>query len=244
MEILRFADLEEISGAATGLFVDVVGEAVGRRGSCSVALAGGSTPRRTYELLAQPGCRERVAWSKVHFFWGDERCVPPDHAESNFRMANEALLRPVQVAAGNIHRIEAERADADRAASEYQRCIADVHGVDPNGPPPALDLVFLGLGPDAHTASLFPHTTALQETHRWVVVNDVPKLATRRLTLTPRILNEAACIAFLVAGADKAAALRHVLQDPGDPLEYPAQLVRPRHGRLLWIVDREAGGWQ
>jgi len=214
--------------------------AIGRQGRCTFVLSGGSTPRRLYELLAAPPQRDQIDWTRVDLFWGDERAVPPDHKDSNFRMANEALLQPLSIPATRIHRMPAERADRDRAAADYQAEIARVFDVPADGVPPAFDLVLLGLGPDGHTASLFPRTAALNETRRWVVSNHVPQLGTDRLTMTRVILNRAACIMFLVAGADKAAALAEVLEGPADAERLPAQLIRPETGRLVWLIDGAA----
>ena len=193
-----------------------------------------------FEMLAELPCRDEVEWPKVHVFWGDERAVPPDHRDSNYRMANEAMLARLPIPVAQIHRIEAERADRDAAARDYQNCIAKVFAVDPKGEPPAFDLVLLGIGPDGHTASLFPHTTALAETQRWVVVNFVPKFNTDRVTLTTPILNDARAVVFLVAGADKAEALAEVLEGPADTARLPSQLIHPTTGKLLWYIDRLA----
>src|SRR5262249_5021609 len=162
--------------------------ATAARGRFTVALAGGSTPRRLYQMLAEAPIRDQVDWSRVEVFWGDERAVPPDHADSNFRMASAALLSKVAIPPANLHRMQAERPDLDAAAREYQGEIARVFSVPPDGEPPCLDLVLLGMGPDGHTASLFPHTEALKEARRWVVPNYVPKMAAFRMTQTGPIL--------------------------------------------------------
>jgi 6-phosphogluconolactonase len=193
-----------------------------------------------FEMLAEPPCRDQVDWAKVHVFWGDERSVTPDHADSNYRMARQAMLLRLPIPPAQVHRIEAERADRDAAAREYQAIIAKTFGVDASGEPPAFDLMLLGMGPDGHTASLFPHTTALTETKRWVVVNFVPKFSTDRVTLTTPILNQAREVLFLVAGADKAQPLAEVLEGPPDTARLPSQLIKPATGELLWFVDRLA----
>jgi len=193
-----------------------------------------------FEMLAEAPYRDQVEWAKVHVFWGDERSVPPDHPDSNYRMAKDAMLSRLPIPAAQVHRIEAERADRDAAARDYQAVIARTFAVDPNGEPPAFDLVLLGMGPDGHTASLFPHTTALAETKRWTVVNFVPKFNTDRVTLTLPVLNRAREVLFLVAGADKARPLAEVLEGPPDPARLPSQLIRPAPGELLWFVDRLA----
>lgn len=239
--ILRqVADAEQVSRTAAEEFVRLARDSISAHGRFTVALSGGSTPRRLFQILAEAPFREQVEWTKVEFFWGDERSVPPDHKDSNFRMAGEALLQKIPIAPDRIHRIQAERPDRDVAAREYQAEIARVFGVSPDGEPPIFDLVLLGMGPDAHTASLFPSTTALKETTRWVVPNYVPKFSTYRLTLTPRILNRAAQVLFLVAGPDKAAPLAEVLEGPPDTDRLPSQLIRPTAGRLVWLLDREA----
>jgi 6-phosphogluconolactonase len=235
-----FADAEAVSRAAAQEFVRCAGPAIAARGRFAVALSGGSTPRRLYQLLAAEPFRAQVDWSRVDFFWGDERCVPPDHPDSNYRMAREAMLEKLPVPADRVHRMEAERADRDAAARDYEQTLARVLGVPAGGEPPALDLILLGLGPDGHTASLFPHTAALAEKSRWVVVNYVPKFNTDRLTLTAPVLNQAREVLFLVAGADKAEPLAEVLEGPPDPERLPAQMIRPAQGRLVWYVDRLA----
>ena len=238
--VRRFADAEAVSRAATVEFVRRAAEAVQARGRFTVALSGGSTPRRLYQLLAGEPFRGQVDWGRVEVFWGDERSVPPDDKESNFRMAHEALLASLALPPGRVHRMAAERSDRDAAAREYQDQIARAFGVDANGEPPAFDLILLGMGPDGHTASLFPHTTALGETKRWVVVNHVPKFNTDRMTLTYPVLNRAREVLFLVAGSDKAEPLSEVLQGAPDPERLPSQRVRPTNGSLLLFVDRAA----
>ncbi len=238
--IRTLADPEEVSRTAAEEFVRIGREAIQVRGRFIVALSGGSTPRRLYELLSRPPFRGQLQWPLVEFFWGDERTVPPDHPDSNFRMAREAMLAKLDLSDSRVHRIEADRPDCTEAARDYQAEIARICGVSAEGKPPRLDLVLLGMGPDAHTASLFPSTEALKEKERWVVANFVPKLAGDRLTLTPVILNRAANVIFLVAGDDKADALAAVLEGPPDPDRVPSQLIRPESGKLLWLVDRSA----
>jgi len=234
--IRTFTDAEGVSQAAAVEFVRCAAEAVAARGRFSVALSGGSTPQRLYQLLALPPHRAEVDWTKVEVFWGDERCVAPDHKDSNYRMAREAMLDKLPIPAGQVHRMEAERADRASAARDYQSILARVL---PGSAPPALDLVLLGMGPDGHTASLFPGTRALEEKSAWVVVNYVPKFATDRITLTVPILNRARQVLFLVAGTDKAERLAEVLEGPHEPTRLPSQLIRPE-GRLVWFLDRAA----
>jgi 6-phosphogluconolactonase len=235
-------DADELSIAVAEAFVARAGEAIARTGRFTVALAGGSTPKRLYQLLADPPYRDRIDWSKLECFWNDERAVPPDHPDSNFRLAWEPWLSRVPVAEARIHRMPGEAADADQAALDYQQQIADALGVVADGPPPAFDLMLLGIGEDGHTASLFPNTAALDETSRWVVANSVPQRQMYRLTMTLPLLNRARHVIFLVTGASKAAVVREILAGPADPRRLPAQAVQPTAGQLLWLLDREAAG--
>jgi len=236
-----FADVQALSEAAAHEWVRCSREAVAARGRFTVALSGGSTPKRLYHLLAAEPFRSQIDWGRVEIFWGDERCVPPDHADSNYHMAREAMLAHLPIPTEHVHRIEAERADRDAAAWNYTDVLGRVFKdtVYADGPPPAFDLILLGMGPDGHTASLFPHTKALDETKRWVVANHVPQLNTDRLTLTRPILNRAREVLFLVAGADKAERLVEVLAGPADPKRLPSQSIQP-DGQLVWFVDRAA----
>ncbi len=238
--VRQFANLEELSRAAAEEFCWIARDAVAGRGVCTVALAGGSTPRCLYQLLAAEPYRKRVEWEHIEFFWGDERAVPPDHKDSNFRMANEVFLEKLSIPKIRIHRLEAEGANRDAAAKGYEAEIARVFGVPVGGEPPAFDLALLGMGADGHTASLFPNTKALDETGHWVVAHQVPKLASDRVTMTPRILNAARRVLFLVAGADKADALARVLEGSREPRRLPAQLIQPTSGLVTWFVDRAA----
>lgn len=204
-----------------------------------VALSGGSTPRKFHSLLAQPGYRERVDWSRIEFYWGDERCVPPDDAESNYRMARETLLDHVPVSISQIHRMRGELTDVADAAVLYEGELRAGFALT-GDEIPRFDLIFLGMGPDGHTASLFPHTQALHVMDRLAVANYVPKLNANRLTLTVPVLNNAACIAFVVAGEDKAESLKQVLEGAGHPDEYPSQLIAPVHGQVYWLCDHAA----
>jgi len=231
-------DAEGVAREAVALWRRHAADGIAARGCFRTLLSGGSTPRRLFELLAaeRDGAPD---WGRTHLFWGDERCVAPDHRDSNFRMTREALGSAVVVPSTQVHRLCAERPDADAAARDYQAAVAAAFGVDPAGPPPPFDLVWLGLGTDAHTASLFPGTAALAETRRWFVANEVPQLATRRLTATYPLLDAARCVVFLVAGADKAPALARVMAAEGDVATAPARGVRPA-GSLIWVLDRAA----
>lgn len=233
------ADAAGVASAAARLFVDAAQQAVRERGRFFVALSGGSTPRALYQMLAAPPYHDQVEWSRAVVFWGDERCVAPDDAESNYRMAREALLFHVPVLANQVFRMHGELADVDTAASLYEMDLRRAFALAP-GTLPRFDLLLLGLGPDGHTASLFPHTAALGISDRFVVANHVDKLGANRLTVTVPVINRAACVTFLVAGADKAQALAGVLQGPRQPEELPAQLVAPTDGQLIWLVDRAA----
>jgi 6-phosphogluconolactonase len=235
-------NVEKLSWEAAEAFVRQAREAVRTRGTFTVALAGGSTPKAFYGLLgSQRGApfRARVPWGTTHFFWGDERHVPPDHPDSNYRMANEAMLSRAPVAAQNIHRIKAENPDASLAAEDYDRELCEFFRLPP-GQFPRFDLILLGMGRDGHTASLFPGTDPVQEQKRLVVAPWVETLRTHRITLTPPVLNNAASVIFLVSGTEKAETLREVLQGEYQPHRFPAQVIRPRNGRLLWLLDRAA----
>jgi len=238
--ILGFLDAEALARHAAREFVRRARSAIDASGAFKVALAGGSTPRRAYEFLAEAPLAGQVDWEATHIFFGDERAVPPDHPDSNYRTAFEALLSRVKVPDAQVHRMEAERSDLDIAATEYEALLAESFDLTVESGPPRFDLVMLGMGDDGHTASLFPGTRALEETRAWVVANDVPQKATRRLTLTAPVLNAARCVMFAVAGDDKAAPLLAVLEGPRDPGVFPAQLVAPANGDLLWLVDRAA----
>jgi len=234
------ADKEAIFRAAANEFTCLAEDAIEARGKFSVALSGGSTPRGLFELLTTDAYKKQVDWTRVEFFWGDERSVPPDDKDSNYGMARETLLAPLAIPDTQIHRIQAERADREQAAKDYEAEIGKLFGVKQDGSAPAFDLILLGMGPCGHTASLFPHTTALKESRRWVVVNHVPKFDTDRFTFTPRLLNGAVNVLFLVSGADKADALAAVLQGKPNPEEYPSQLIKPA-GNLVWLIDKAAG---
>jgi len=203
----------------------------------TVALSGGSTPKLLFELLADPNepFRDQIAWPNIHFFWSDERHVPPDHPDSNYRMANEAMLSRVPVTQSNIHRVRSENPSAANAASEYEQTLIKTT----QQPLPQLDLILLGLGPDGHTASIFPGSEVLHETERLVAAPWVEKFQTYRITMTLPLLNNGASVVFLVSGAEKAQIVKEVLEGPG---KYPAQAVKPTHGELLWMLDKDAAG--
>ena len=231
-----FADAAELTSAAAEEVAQRAEEAVRERGLFAWALSGGSTPRDLYRMLAGPPYRDRLPWSAIHVFWGDERHVPPDQPDSNFRMAREAMLDRVPVPAENVHRIPAERPDAQRAAAEYEAMLRSAFALS-SGEWPRFALILLGLGKDGHTASLFPGGDAVRERERLVVAPWVEAQKTFRITLTPPVLNHARLAVFLVSGEDKAEPLRAVLAGPRDPERYPAQVIE---GNRLWMVDRAA----
>jgi len=236
-EVRIFDDLEHLSWAAATRFEEQARVKVIEKKPFFVALSGGSTPKLLYELLGGPTFAGRVRWPNVHCFQVDERCVPPDDPQSNYRMIRQALLASTPLPAENFHRMAAERPDREQAAREYADEMARVLRPAP-GEWPRLDLVFLGMGPDGHTASLFPGSAALEERTAWVVPNFAPQLDSFRLTLTLPVLNAAAHVIFLVAGADKAERLLQVLKGP--ERRFPAQLIRPVQGRLSWFLDESA----
>ena len=225
-----FADPAHVARAAAELFVGLSPK--------SVALSGGSTPRVLYELLADPNqpFREQIVWDETHFFFSDERHVPPDHPDSNFRMVNEALFSRVPLPAQNIHRVLAESPDANDAANAYEIDLRESFGEAI----PAFDLVLLGLGEDGHTASLVPHSPALNETKRLVVAPWVEKLNTYRITMTLPVLNNGKAVVFLVTGAPKAEILKTIMNTDRKPDLYPAQAISPTNGAVSWLVDEAA----
>jgi 6-phosphogluconolactonase len=239
MGLTILPDADAIAAAARHAWARQALDAVAARGAFRVLLSGGSTPRRLFRLLAAMP-RDALPWDRTWLFWGDERSVGPDHPDSNYRMTRESLLDTVAPPADQVHRLEGERDDLDAAACDYHQLVAEACGVSPAGPPPAFDLVLLGLGTDAHTASLFPHTAALAERRRWFVANDVPQLATRRLTATYPLLDAAREILFLVSGADKAEALARVRAPVGDVAVAPARGVAAKS--VTWLVDTAAAG--
>lgn len=238
-EIKVFSDLDELSRQAATRFARIATQRVGETKMFAAALSGGSTPRRLYELLASPPFSERVPWSRTHLFQVDERCVPPDHPQRNYRMIREALLSRGLVPDSNFHPMAAELQDRDEAARRYAKELARVL-LAKGDEWPRLDVIFLGMGADGHTASLFPGSLALEVQSLWVVPNYVEKLQAYRLTLTFPILNAAACIIFLVAGADKAETVRQVLDASTEPDKFPAQRIRPTNGEVCWYLDEAA----
>ncbi len=231
-------DLQDLAHRAADLFATLAGRAIGANGRFSVALSGGETPRTLFGLLASPDYAGRIDWANVHLYWGDERHVPPDDAASNYGMTRQVLLDRVPLPPANVHRIQGEL-PAEEAAQRYEQELRSSFGLGP-GELPRLDLVLLGMGDDGHTASLFPGVALPSEPDHLVAAPWVPKFNAFRITLMPRVLNNAAIVAFLVAGAGKAGRLHEVIEGPPQPDNLPAQRIAPSHGSLLWLVDRAA----
>jgi 6-phosphogluconolactonase len=238
VDVRRLTTPQDLFQAAAEEVIRIAGDAVAKRGRFTIALSGGSTPRNLYTLIAA-NASASLPWGQIFFFWGDERHVPPDHPDSNYRMARETLLSKVPVPAANIFPVPAENPDATAAAEAYERTLRKFFELGPSEFP-HFDLILLGMGPDGHTASLFPETAALQEKSRLVVANWVEKLKSNRITFTLPVLNAARWVAFLVSGADKAAVLHEVLEGNAAPEKYPSKLVQPSDGKLIWFVDRAA----
>ena len=239
-EVVVLPDLDAVSREAAQRFIAIAQAAVAATGRCTVALAGGSTPERLYRLLASEQYRHAVPWAELYIFFGDERCVPPDDKESNYRMAREAMLDHVPVMPDQVFRMEGER-DPRSAAMTYALRIADTFSLSA-GAVPHFDLILLGMGPDGHTASLFPHTHALQVVDTPVTANHVEKFDSWRLTLTYPVLDAAAHVLFLVGGSEKAHAVAQVIEGPFNPDEYPSQGILVPNGTLTFLLDTAAAG--
>lgn len=235
MQIAIYPDIQKISSESASYIARVSREAIAARGLFSFGLSGGSTPGKLYSLLASEPYRSQVAWDAVHLFWSDERCVAPDDPESNFHLAQETLLKTLHLHPEQIHRMPADRPDREQAAAEYAEEIRRVLGGDGV---PVFDLLQLGMGPEAHTASLFPHQPSLHEVERLVMPVLVPKPPPDRLTFTPPLLQAARHLLFLATGADKAEALHEVVEGAYQPDLYPAQFIaREAKGEVVWMVD-------
>jgi 6-phosphogluconolactonase len=228
----------ELSEAAAKLFTARAAEAVSARGRFIAALSGGKTPAGIYTLLAKAPFASQIPWACVYIFWGDERCVPPDHADSNYRLVRELLLDHVLIPAANVHRMPAEM-DPVEAAARYEGKLRDFFAPHGDGFP-VFDCILLGLGDDGHTASLFPGTRAIRESAHWVLGHYVDEQKGWRITLTPPVINAARTVVFIAAGSGKAAVVKEILEGPLRPDTLPAQIVRPADGTLLWMLDREA----
>jgi 6-phosphogluconolactonase len=233
--IRRYTNLESVSLAAAEIVSASAEQSISSRGRFALALSGGRTPLRLYEILATALFRDKICWEAVHVFWGDERCVPSDDLRNNARMARHALLDLVPIPSHQIHPIRSEMPPAE-AAAQYELELR--HFFDNR--PPVFDLILLGLGADGHTASLFPHAPALLENKRWVVDVFLRDQEMHRITLTAPLINRADQVVFMVSGEEKSAALRNVLKGPYRPHIYPAQLIRPKTGSLIWLLDKSA----
>jgi 6-phosphogluconolactonase len=248
-EIEIFPDAAALAQRAAEQFAALATYAIRKRGRFVVALSGGSTPKTMNALLAAPPFAEKINWSKVFVFFSDERCVAPEDPESNYGSARESLLKHVPIPAENIQRVHGELAP-EHAAQKYEDRLRAFFGRQPGdtipvGQPMRFDLILLGLGDDGHTASLFPGTPGVRENSRWAVAvkHDVPPLPlVDRVTFTPVLINAAANVTFLVTGAAKSERLRQVLRDPSNPDRLPAQVVRPKDGKLFWFLDEAAAG--
>ncbi len=240
-EVVVLPDSAAVTRRAAEEFLKSVNEAIAQKGTFTVALAGGSTPKALYAMLSDdPAYSSKIPWAKLHFFFGDERHAPPDSPESNFHMANQTLFSKGLVKPEQITRIKGEYADTEKAALEYEQALRAYFKLQ-DGEYPRFDLVLLGMGDEGHTLSLFPGTRALHATNRIVVRNWVGKLFTERITLTAPAANQANRAIFCVTRADKALALKAVLEGPYEPEQLPAQFIQPVHGKLLWLVDQAAG---
>lgn len=235
-DIQIYPSPEEMTQAAAELFINLGGKAIKERGKFSAVLSGGSTPLSLFRTLTEKKYDQLLDWDKVHFFWGDERSVPPDHSESNFRQAAQALLYPRSIPEKHIHRIEGEL-DPDQAAANYQAEILNfTQQTIPN-----FDLILLGLGGDSHTASLFPETAMVINPGELLVgANWVPKLDSWRITFTAQLINQAKSVVFLASGEGKANAVRNILEGDHNPVFYPGQLIQPQDGKLIWLIDQAA----
>jgi 6-phosphogluconolactonase len=246
-QVRVYKDNHELAMKAARRFARLADQYVVGCGRFTVALSGGSTPKAMFSLLAESPFVETVPWSSIYFFWGDERCVPPDHADSNYRMTVETLLAKVPVPPENVFRIPAELPDPNVAAQNYANTLLEFFlktiGTGATAPlsnVPRFDLIFLGMGPDGHTASLFPGTAALHNDTDTVTANYVEKFKTYRITLTAKTINNARNITFLIAGQDKAETLQQVLEGERNIELYPSQMIQPTKGTLLWLLDEAA----
>ncbi len=232
-------DIEALGKETAKQFARLAEQYVTQKGRFTVALSGGSTPQVLYKYLSLPPIRSEIPWGGIHIFWGDERMVPPDHPDSNFRMANEILLKKVPIPDENIFAMPMKETDPDRAAEMYEAAIHDCFDPDEDEIP-VFDLILLGIGEDGHTASLFPQTAALNEEDAWVAKNYVPKLDKTRLTLTFPLINQAKNIFFLASGEKKAPVIQGLLSSTQPAMHYPAAKVKPVSGKLSYFIDEAA----
>ncbi len=235
-EIRVYPDPAAVAHALAELFVESAKEAIAKRGTFSVALAGGTTPKAAYQLLGAPPLSNALDWSKIRVFFGDERCVPPDDDRSNYKMAHDAFLAPAGVPAANVHRIHGED-DPQAAAEAYREELIAALGERPR-----FDLVMLGMGNDGHTASLFPGSDPLADDDKLVRAVYSESQQQWRITLTPKAINAARRVVFAVEGAAKAQTLALVREGPRNPAQFPSQIVAPEQGELIWLVDRAVAG--
>jgi 6-phosphogluconolactonase len=245
MELKRFSDSEQMARFTADLTVETAIDAATSRGVFSFCLSGGRTPERLYELLAQPPWADQMPWDRTHLFWGDDRAVPPDHPDSNFKTAYDALLAKIPLADAQVHRIPGEVRPLSDAASRYEADLRGFFDTQEEGGLPRFDLVLLGVGPDGHTASLFPHAPTLDETENLVAAVDAPDHIgphLPRLTLTLPMFNSARLVVFLITGKDKQDVVRRIVEQPDAArADFPAARVRP-FGLLWWLVDDDAWG--
>jgi len=234
-----FADAEQLNRFAAEKFVEIANDSIDSFGKFTVALSGGSTPKALYQSLSSDKYKSKIDWSKVFFFFGDERNVASDEEESNYRMARENFLAPLRIPETNIFRWKTEIKDANKIAEDYENAAKKFFTINDNEFP-KFDLIFLGMGDDGHTASLFPYTKAVKESKRIAVANAVEKLAVTRLTLTFPVINNASNVIFLIKGADKAESLREVLQGEFQPEKLPAQSVKLNDGNIFWLIEKQA----
>jgi len=236
-KIMVYPNKHKLIDAAIEKFIHLSNHAIHKRGIFSAALAGGGTPSPLYSRLAIPENQGRMDWSRIHLFWGDERHVPPDHADSNYRMVREQLLTKISIPEENVHRVPAEM-EVRMAAFSYEESLRNFFGSEW----PRFDLVILGMGEDGHTASLFPHSAGLNEKFRWFIANYAPDQSAWRLTLTKPAINAARQIHVLVSGAEKAHTVAEVLTGPVQPEDRPIQMIKPDKGEMVWMMDSEAAG--
>lgn len=237
LSIKIFDDRNALNMGAAEFWQQIAAAAVAVRGRFTVALSGGSTPKPFYELLAQSPWKESLPWSKTHIFLGDERNVPTDDPQSNFRMINEALLSKIKIPTENIHRVRTELKDPQKVAADYERTLREFF---PGSAWPQLDLNLLGLGENGHTASLFPHTSVLHDRANWVAGLYIEEVKMDRITMTVPAINHSRNIAFFVAGESKAEVVRDILHGARDPERLPAQLIQAEAGTVTWLLDRPA----
>ncbi len=240
-KITVYPDNDSLVKGAADFITDQAIQAIAARGRFTLALSGGNTPKPVYARLATPAYRDRLDWSKVLIFFGDERCVPPDDPQSNYLMVKTALLDHIPLPPGNIFRIKGEESP-EKAAAAYTDALQNTFGGDPvaGAPPEGFDLNLLGMGDNGHTASLFPGLAAVTETCRWVMPLYVEVVGMWRVTMTPVIINASRTVAFLVSGAGKADVLQRVLEGPYQPVVLPSQIIKPASGELHWLLDQPA----